>query len=92
MSTVFRRDRVSPVKPGELSRYNAIAPGMTITEGIRNNSAYSKEMLAGTVEMRAIQREETPEDLVGACLFLASDGAAFMTGQILTVDGGTAFH
>ncbi len=71
---------------------NAIAPGMTITEGIRNNSAYSKEMLAGTVAMRAIQREETPEDLVGACLFLASDGADFMTGQILTVDGGTAFH
>ena len=71
---------------------NAVAPGMTITEGIRNNSAYSKEMLDGTVKMRAIQREETPEDLVGACLFLASDGADFMTGQILTVDGGTAFH
>ena len=71
---------------------NAVAPGMTITEGIRNNSAYSKQMLAGTVEMRAIQREETPDDLVGACLFLASDGADFLTGQILTVDGGTAFH
>lgn len=71
---------------------NAIAPGMTITEGIRNNSAYTKEMLEGIVKMRAIQREETPDDLVGACLFLVSGGADFMTGQILTVDGGTAFN
>lgn len=71
---------------------NAIAPGMTVTEGIRNNSAYSKEMLAGTVEARALQREEGPEDLVGACLFLVGEGADFMTGQILTVDGGVAFH
>lgn len=71
---------------------NAIAPGMTITEGIRHNDAYSEEMLAGTVKVRAIQREEGPEDLVGACLFLVGEDAGFMTGQIVTVDGGTAFH
>lgn len=71
---------------------NAIAPGMTVTEGIRENPAYSKEMLAGTVKVRALQREERPEDLVGACLFLVGEGADFMTGQILTVDGGVAFH
>ena len=71
---------------------NAIAPGMTVTEGIRANPAYSDKMLAGTVAARAIKREEGPEDLVGTCLFLASDAAAFMTGQILTVDGGSAFH
>lgn len=71
---------------------NAIAPGMTITDGIRKNPAYSKEMLAGTVKVHALQREERPEDLVGACLFLVGQGADFMTGQILTVDGGVAFH
>lgn len=71
---------------------NAVAPGMTVTEGIRNNAAYSKEMLAGTVQARAIKREETPDDLVGTCLFLVGEGADFMTGQILTVDGGVAFH
>ena len=71
---------------------NAIAPGMTITDGIQHNPAYSKEMLAGTVKARALQREEKPEDLVGACLFLVGEGADFMTGQILTVDGGVAFH
>ena len=71
---------------------NAIAPGMTITDGIRHNPGYSQEMLAGTVKARAIQREEKPEDLVGACLFLVGEGADFMTGQILTIDGGVAFH
>ena len=71
---------------------NAIAPGLTITDGIRKNPAYSNEMLASIVKVRALQREEGPEDLVGACLFLVGEGADFMTGQILTVDGGVAFH
>lgn len=71
---------------------NAIAPGMTITDGIRRNDAYSEEMLSHIVEARSIKREEQPEDLVGACLFLVSEAAGFMTGQIVTVDGGTAFH
>jgi NAD(P)-dependent dehydrogenase (short-subunit alcohol dehydrogenase family) len=39
---------------------------------------------------RAIQRDEMPEDLVGAVSFLASDDAAFITGQTLVVDGGSA--
>lgn len=71
---------------------NAIAPGLTVTEGIRNNKGYSEEMLAGVIASRAIKREEAPEDLVGACLFLASDAAQFITGQIVVVDGGSTFH
>ena len=71
---------------------NAIAPGLTLTDGIRSNPAYTDEMLDGNIEARAIQRAERPEDLVGACLFLVDEGANFMTGQILTVDGGVAFH
>ena len=39
---------------------------------------------------RAIPRDETPEDLVGAVSFLASADAAFITGQTLVVDGGSA--
>ena len=39
---------------------------------------------------RAIQRDEKPEDLVGAVSFLASEDAAFITGQTLVVDGGSA--
>ena len=43
-----------------------------------------------TKKTRAIQRDETPQDLVGAVSFLASEDAAFMTGQTLVVDGGSA--
>jgi len=71
---------------------NAIAPGLTVTEGIRRNKDYSHEMLAGVIASRAIPREERPEDLVGTCLFLASDAASFLTGQIVVVDGGATFH
>ncbi len=71
---------------------NAIAPGLTVTEGIRGNGGYPEEMLSRVVAARSIQREERADDLVGTCLFLAGEAAAFMTGQILTVDGGSAFH
>ena len=71
---------------------NAIAPGMTVTEDIQSNAGYPKEMLSRIVAARAIQREERAEDLVGTCLFMVSEAASFMTGQIVTVDGGSAFH
>ena len=71
---------------------NAIAPGLTVTEGIRRNKDYSEEMLAGVIASRAIAREERPEDLVGTCRFLASEAAGFVTGQIVVVDGGATFH
>jgi len=41
-------------------------------------------------DSRAIARDERPDDLVGAVSFLASADAAFITGQTLVVDGGSA--
>ena len=38
--------------------------------------------------MQCMLRAETPEDLVGAVLFLASDASRFVTGQIINTDGG----
>lgn len=71
---------------------NAIAPGLTMTRGIQRNHAYSEEMISQALAAQCIPCREQPDDLVGACLLLVSDGAKMMTGQILTVDGGTAFH
>ena len=67
---------------------NAIAPGLTVSDGtvLRPEHLRSQQ---DTVRSRAIRREEHPEDLVGAVSFLASDDAAFMTGQTLVVDGGS---
>jgi NAD(P)-dependent dehydrogenase (short-subunit alcohol dehydrogenase family) len=68
---------------------NALAPGFTLSENVARQEDHVK---AGerTRLTRAIPRDEKPEDLVGAVSFLASEDAAFMTGQTLVVDGGSA--
>jgi NAD(P)-dependent dehydrogenase (short-subunit alcohol dehydrogenase family) len=53
---------------------------------------YPAEMLAQRAHVRAFQREEQPEDLVGTVVFLCSDASAFTTGQTFNVDGGAHFH
>ncbi len=68
---------------------NAIAPGLTVSDGTIGRPEHLRNQ-ADTIRSRAIQREERPEDLVGAVSFLASDDSAFMTGQTLVVDGGSA--
>jgi len=68
---------------------NALAPGFTLSEGVKSSPAHLKHG-AAIPATRAIARDETPQDLVGAVSFLASDDAAFMTGQTLVVDGGSA--
>jgi NAD(P)-dependent dehydrogenase (short-subunit alcohol dehydrogenase family) len=67
-------------------RINAIAPGPTNTEATR--SVVPEEFIAHLVRDTPLGRVGTPEDLVGTCLFLLSDASAWMTGQILNVDGG----
>ena len=68
---------------------NALAPGFTLSENLLSKDDHVRSG-AVTRMTRAIQRDETPEDLVGAVSFLASADAAFMTGQTLVVDGGSA--
>lgn len=70
-------------------RVNAIAPGPTDTEATRTQAGDAAKDL---VKNLAIKRMGQPEDMVGACLFLLSDEAAWVTGQILAVDGGQVFR
>jgi NAD(P)-dependent dehydrogenase (short-subunit alcohol dehydrogenase family) len=70
-------------------RVNAVAPGPTDTAATRTQAGDAAKDLVKTL---ALKRMGQPEDLVGACLFLLSDEAAWVTGQILAVDGGQVFR
>lgn len=67
-------------------RVNAIAPGPTDTEATRLivPDVILKQLLA----QMPLRRMGIPADLVGTCLFLLSDASAWMTGQVINVDGG----
>jgi NAD(P)-dependent dehydrogenase (short-subunit alcohol dehydrogenase family) len=70
---------------------NAIAPGFTLSDGVLQNDLHSQMGDVVRKTSRSLQRDQMPEDLVGALLFLASDGASFITGQTIAVDGGSVF-
>lgn len=70
---------------------NAIAPGFTLSDGVLESGLHNRMPDTARKASRTIQRDQVPEDLVGALAFLAGDGAGFITGQTLAVDGGSVF-
>jgi 2-deoxy-D-gluconate 3-dehydrogenase len=77
-------------------RVNAIAPGGIATEGASRpleGSGLTPEqmeaMMAGFIESIPLKRIGTPDDIATAAVFLASDAASYVTGELLVVDGGT---
>lgn len=69
-------------------RVNAVAPGLIVTplteKRLAANSAWQEAMTGST----PLGRLGRPEDIAYAVAFLAASDAAFITGQVLTVDGG----
>jgi NAD(P)-dependent dehydrogenase (short-subunit alcohol dehydrogenase family) len=68
---------------------NSLAPGFTLSDSVINeNPGHLEHSKAPSLIRRAIKRDEYPEDLLGALVFLASADSDFITGQTLAVDGG----
>ena len=70
---------------------NGLAPGYTITEATRSmtDPDMVSELETSIMQSQSVKRLIEPSDLVGAAVFLASEAAAQVTGQTITVDGGT---
>lgn len=66
-------------------RVNAVAPGFTMTPMVAKMPEKVIDMMKGKSPLGKLA---TPEDIANAYLFLASDEAAFITGTVLSVDGG----
>lgn len=71
---------------------NAVAPGFTLSDGVKANPVQLEKLQAVSLKARTILRDQVPEDVVGAVAFLVGPDAAFITGQTLVVDGGAYFH
>ena len=68
---------------------NAIAPGLVLVEATQYVPPERHQLY---VDGRAIQRQQFPEDVTGAVVFLLGQGAGFITGQVLPVNGGFVFN
>ena len=66
-------------------RCNAIAPGFIETE---MTAKLNEDVVKGWRESIPLKRGGTPEDVANVCVFLASDMSAYVTGQVINVDGG----
>ena len=71
---------------------NCVAPGFTMTDGVRENPEVIEALRDVSISARTLQRDQEPEDIVGAVVFLCGPGAGFVTGQTIVIDGGQYFH
>jgi NAD(P)-dependent dehydrogenase (short-subunit alcohol dehydrogenase family) len=69
-------------------RVNALAPGLTMSEAVAEQDDVFAPYNEMSIRGRAFKREQAPDDLIGAAVFLASDDSGFVTGQTMVIDGG----
>ena len=71
---------------------NCVAPGFTMTEGVEAHPEVIEKLRDVSIAARTLQRDQLPEDVVGAVVFLCGPGSDFVTGQTIVIDGGQTFH
>jgi NAD(P)-dependent dehydrogenase (short-subunit alcohol dehydrogenase family) len=71
---------------------NCVAPGFTMSAGVEAHPEVVEKLRDASVSARTLQRDQVPEDVVGAVVFLCGPGSEFVTGQTMVIDGGQYFH
>jgi NAD(P)-dependent dehydrogenase (short-subunit alcohol dehydrogenase family) len=71
---------------------NCVAPGFTMSDGVLAHPEVIEKLRDVSVASRTLQRDQVPEDVVGAAVFFSGPGSAFVTGQTMVIDGGQYFH
>ncbi len=71
---------------------NCVAPGFTMSDGVKANPEVVEKLRDASVAARTLQRDQVPEDVAGAVVFLCTPAADFITGQTMVIDGGQFFH
>ncbi len=71
---------------------NCVAPGFTMSDGVKEHPEVVEKLRDVSVASRTIQRDQVPEDVVGATVYLAGPHSDFVTGQTIVIDGGQYFH
>lgn len=84
--TSFMRSCAKELAPRQI-RANAVHPGLVET-GMKHNGMVSDEDLEKNKELYLLKRYARPEEIAWAIIYLLSDASAFVTGSVLTIDGG----
>jgi NAD(P)-dependent dehydrogenase (short-subunit alcohol dehydrogenase family) len=71
---------------------NCVAPGFTMSDGVKEHPEVVEKLRDASVSARTIQRDQLPEDVVGAVVYLSGPHSDFVTGQTIVIDGGQYFH
>ena len=71
---------------------NCVAPGFTMSAGVQEHPEVIEALQQASVSSRTIQRDQVPEDVVGAVVYLSGSSSSFVTGQTIVIDGGQYFH
>jgi NAD(P)-dependent dehydrogenase (short-subunit alcohol dehydrogenase family) len=86
----FTRALASALGPEEIT-VNCIAPGLTDTDTAARTTG-ADGGFERVIGLQVVPRQEHPADLVSTLLYVCDEGSAFLTGQTINVDGGSAKH
>src|SRR6476469_9118541 len=87
----FTRALAKELGPANV-RVNCVAPGFTMSAGVEAHPEVVEKLREVSIAARTIQRDQLPEDVTGAVVYLCGPGSDFITGQTMVIDGGQYFN